>query len=80
MQLLKKLQESRINPIVQLSKHYYRRSKHEGGLSMCAAMNGFFHRIHLRQTNDSKVITIRHEKDLEQIEKPTTDSGNLYGP
>ena len=37
-------------------------------------------RIHLRQTNDSKVITIRHEKDLEQIEKPTTDSGNLYGP
>ena len=39
----KKLQESRINPIVQLSKHYYRRSKHEGGPSMCAAMNGFFH-------------------------------------
>ena len=29
-------------------------------------------------TNDSKVITIRHEKDLEQIEKPTADSGNLY--
>jgi len=23
------MQESRINPIVQLSKHYYRRSKHE---------------------------------------------------
>jgi len=36
-------------------------------------------RIHLRQTNDSKVITIQHEKDLEQIEKPTADSGNLYG-
>jgi len=36
-------------------------------------------RIHLRQTDDSKVITIRHEKDLEQIEKPTADSGNLYG-
>jgi len=36
-------------------------------------------RIHLIQTNDSKVITIRHEKDLEQIEKPTADSGNLYG-
>jgi len=36
-------------------------------------------RIHLRQTNDSKVTTIRHEKDLEQIEKPTGDSGNLYG-
>ena len=36
-------------------------------------------RIHLRQTNDNKAITIRHEKDLEQIEKPTADSGNLYG-
>jgi len=36
-------------------------------------------RIHLRQTNDSKVITIRHEKDLEQIEKSTANSGNLYG-
>jgi len=21
-----------------------------------------------------------HSQDLEQIEKPTTDSGNLYGP
>jgi len=37
------LQESRINPIVQLPKHYYRRSKHEAGQSMCAAMNVFFH-------------------------------------
>ena len=36
-------------------------------------------RIHLRQTNDSKAITIRHEKDLEKIEKPTADFGNLYG-
>ena len=36
-------------------------------------------RIHLRQTNDSKVITIQHEKDLKQIEKPSADSGNLYG-
>jgi len=36
-------------------------------------------RIHLKQTNDSKVITIRHEQDLEQSDKPTTDSGNLYG-
>jgi len=34
-------------------------------------------RIHLRQNNDSKAIIIRHEKDLEQIEKPTADSGNL---
>jgi len=24
-------------------------------------------------------ITIRYEKDLEQIEKPTADSRNLYG-
>jgi len=39
----KKLQEIRINPIIQLSKHYYRRSKHEAGQSMCAAMNVFFH-------------------------------------
>jgi len=39
----KNLQESRINPIVQLSKHYYRRSIHELGESMCAAMNVFFH-------------------------------------
>jgi len=30
-------------PIVQLSKHYYRRNKHEAGQSMCAAMNVFFH-------------------------------------
>jgi len=36
-------------------------------------------RIHLRQNNDSKAITIRHEKDLEQIEKPTVNSGNVYG-
>ena len=36
-------------------------------------------RIHLRQNDDSKAITIRHEKDLEQIEKPTADSGYLYG-
>ena len=36
-------------------------------------------RIHLRQNDDGKAITIRHEKDLEQIEKPTADSGNLYG-
>jgi len=28
----------------------------------------------IRQTNDSKAITIRHEKDLEQVEKPTDDS------
>jgi len=38
LQILKKLQDSRINPIVKLSKHYYRRSKHEAGQSMCAAM------------------------------------------
>jgi len=37
------LQESRINPIIQLSKHYYRRSQHEAGQTMCAAMNVFFH-------------------------------------
>jgi len=29
----KNFQESRINPIVRLSKHYYRRSKHEVGQS-----------------------------------------------
>jgi len=39
----KKLQESKINPIVQLWKHHYRRSKHEAGQSMCAAMNVFLH-------------------------------------
>jgi len=39
----KKLRESRINPIVQLSKHYYRTSKYEAGQSMCTAMNIFFH-------------------------------------
>jgi len=32
------LQEIRISPIVQLWKHYYRRSKHGAGQSMCAAM------------------------------------------
>jgi len=37
------LQESRISPIVQLSKHYYRRSKHEACQSMFAAVNVFFH-------------------------------------
>jgi len=37
------LQESRINPIVQLSKHYYRMSKHEADESMCGAMNVFFY-------------------------------------
>jgi len=37
------LQEIRINPIVQLSKHHYRRSKHEAGESMCAAVNVFLH-------------------------------------
>jgi len=40
---VKNLQEIRINPIVQLSKHHYRRSTHEAGQSMCAAMNAFFH-------------------------------------
>jgi len=39
----KHLQEIRINPIVQLLKHYYRRSKHGVSLSMCAAMNVFLH-------------------------------------
>jgi len=39
----KKLQESRINPIVQLSKPYDRRSKHEAGQSMCPTMNVCFH-------------------------------------
>jgi len=39
----KNLQEIRINPIVQLSKHSYRRSKHEACQSMCPAMNVFFH-------------------------------------
>jgi len=39
----KNLQEIRINPVVQLSKHYYRRSKHEAGQSMCVAINVFFH-------------------------------------
>jgi len=37
------VQEIRINPVIQLSKHYYRRSKHEVGQSLCAAMNVFFH-------------------------------------
>jgi len=37
------MQESRISPMVQLSKHYYQRSKHEAGQSMCTAMNIFFH-------------------------------------
>jgi len=40
---VKKWQEIRINPIVQLWKHYYRRSKYEVSQSMCAAMNVFFH-------------------------------------
>jgi len=39
----KNVQESRINPIIQLSKHYYRKSKHEAGQSKCAPMNVFFH-------------------------------------
>jgi len=39
----KNLQEIRTNPIVQLSQHYYRRSKHEAGRSMCAVMNVYFH-------------------------------------
>ena len=43
MQMQENLQESRINPIVQLSKHYYRRSKYEAGESMWAAMNVFVH-------------------------------------
>jgi len=34
----KNLQEIRINPIFQLSKHYYRRSKHEACQSKCAAL------------------------------------------
>jgi len=34
MQIYNKLQESRINPIVQLWKHYWR-SAHEAGQSMC---------------------------------------------
>jgi len=37
----KNLQEIKINPIVQLSKHYYQSSKHEAGQSMCAVMNVF---------------------------------------
>jgi len=37
------LEEIRINPIIQLSKHHSRRSKHEAVESMCAAMNVFFH-------------------------------------
>jgi len=37
------LQKSKINPIVQLSKRNYRRSKHEAGQSMCAAMYVFIH-------------------------------------
>jgi len=36
----KNLQEDTIDPIVQLSKHYYQMSKHEAGQSMCAVMNG----------------------------------------
>ena len=51
MQMQENLQESRINPIVQLSKHYYRRSKHEAGESMWAAMNIFIH--YLKLTNFS---------------------------
>jgi len=39
----KKLQEIRINPIVQLSKHYHWRCNHETSQSMWAAMNIFFH-------------------------------------
>ena len=41
----KNLQESRINPIAQLSKHYCRRSKHEAGQSMSATSNVFFHQL-----------------------------------
>jgi len=37
------LQETRINPIVQLWKHYYWMSKHEAGQSMSAAMSVTFH-------------------------------------
>jgi len=40
---VKNLQRIRINSIVQLSKNYCRRSKHEADQSMCAAMNVFFH-------------------------------------
>jgi len=43
MQMLKNLQEIRINSIVQLSKHYCRRGKHEADQGMCAAMNVSFH-------------------------------------
>jgi len=39
----KTLQETRINPIVQLSKHYYGKSNQEPGQIMCAAMNVFFY-------------------------------------
>jgi len=39
----KKLQEFRINPVVQLWKHYYRRSIYEAGQSMCGTKNVFFH-------------------------------------
>ena len=34
-------------------------------------------RIHLIQNNDSKAITIRNDKDFEQIKKPTVRTGNL---
>jgi len=37
------------------------------------------HRTILHKMNHFRIRTYT-EKDLEQIEKPTTDSGNLYGP
>jgi len=37
------LQEIKIKYVVQLSKHYYRRNKHEAGQSMCTTMNVVFH-------------------------------------
>jgi len=30
-------------------------------------------RIHLRESNDSKVISIRSEKDIEHIKNPTAN-------
>jgi len=50
-----------------------------GAQCSCIGCIGLRPALHLRQNNDSKAITIPHEKDLEQIEKPTDDSGNLYG-
>ena len=63
----KNLQESRINPIVQLSKHYYRRSKH--GASQIGSPYAFFKNTAILSTAPdlrSVVILKRHRENREK--------------